>query len=121
MPLFDLFKSRFPMAPMNRVSSVEIEPNGFACSWNSRPSIHVDWDAIHRVIVRTTNAGPFDEDVFVVIESSVGTFIIPQSAAGTDNLLSRLQALPGFDNETFIQSMSSAENNDFVCWVGETT
>jgi hypothetical protein len=38
-----------------------------------------------------------------------------QGATGDDQLLERLQALPGFDNNAVIAAMSSASNRRFLC------
>lgn len=56
----------------------------------------------------TTSAGPFTDDVFFVLTDADGrSETLP---LGEDpDLLPRLQKLPGFDNETFIEAMSCTD------------
>mgnify|MGYP001544696844 CR=1 FL=1 len=64
--------------------------------------------------------GPFDDDVFFVIETADKNFVIPQAAPGASQLLERFQQLPGFDNEAVIDSMGCTDNKEFVCWERRT-
>jgi hypothetical protein len=75
----------------------------------------VRWNELQQVGVMTTADGPFDEDVFFVLEGGEHGCVVPQGFAPED-LLPRLQALPGFDNEQFIAAMSSTEQAMFACW-----
>jgi hypothetical protein len=77
----------------------------------------VKWNALSRVEVMTTDDGPAVDDVFWVLQGSDGTgCVIPSETSQADAILKRLQALPGFDNETFIEAMSSTKNQRFVVW-----
>ena len=77
------------------------------------------WNDLTQVSIRTTDAGPFDEDVFWLFYegSDEPVIVLPGSAPGNDDLLAELQRrLPGFDNETFIDAMGSTSNAHFVLW-----
>ena len=76
----------------------------------------VGWSDLRAVAVETTDAGPIAEDVFFVLRGGAGVCRVPQGAAGCDELLARLQELPGFDHEPVIRAMSSAGNASFACW-----
>ena len=76
----------------------------------------VRWDDLQRVEVLTTNDGPFAPDVFWMLFGTSGGCAVPQGATGDRELLHRLHALPGFDNESFIRAMGSTENARFPCW-----
>jgi hypothetical protein len=66
----------------------------------------VRWEALAEVALMTTSGGPFEEDVFFVLTYDGGSnSAIPLGEA--EELLQRLQELPGFDNETFIRAMGS--------------
>ena len=84
----------------------------------------VRWDDLDEVAVVTNDQGPFADDVHWLL-LPVGrqqVCAIPQSAAGSDKLLERLQQLPGWRNDTFVESMGSTTNARFVVWkrgVGE--
>lgn len=75
----------------------------------------VGWDDLQAVTVETTDVGPFAPDVFWILAgSSAGSScVIPHGATGAGTLLERLQQLPGFDNEAFIEAMASADNRQF--------
>ena len=75
------------------------------------------WDDLVEVRILTTTEGPFAEDVFWLLVGADGIngVAVPGSAA-TDDLLDRLQALPGFDNEQMILAMGSADEAQFLCW-----
>jgi hypothetical protein len=76
----------------------------------------VRWDELQSVAVVTTGGGPWCEDVFWILRSQSGGCAIPQGAQGAGELLMRLQTLPGFRNEAFIEAMGSTGNATFVCW-----
>ena len=76
----------------------------------------VAWADLRAVEVVTTDAGPFADDVFWVLQGAGPLLVIPQSAPGSDALLARLQELPGFDSRAVIAAMSSAGSERFPCW-----
>ena len=76
----------------------------------------VSWAELQNVVIVTTNGGPFLEEVFWVLSGENAGCLIPSSADGMGELLTRLQQLPDFDNEAVIAAMSSVENEKFPCW-----
>ena len=76
----------------------------------------VRWEDLQRVEVFTTDDGPFAPDVFWMLFGTAGGCAVPQGATGDRELLARLQALPGFDNESFIRAMGSTDYGRFPCW-----
>jgi hypothetical protein len=75
----------------------------------------VCWEALVEVTVMTTSRGPFEEDVFVVLAYDDGTNdTIPLGEA--EELLQRLQELPGFDNESFIRAMGVSDESICSLW-----
>jgi len=76
----------------------------------------VAWPDLRAVEIATDDSGPFAEDVFWVLHGVGVALVIPQSAGGSDALLTRLQQLPGFDNGAVIAAMSSASTKRFLCW-----
>jgi hypothetical protein len=75
----------------------------------------VTWDELLGVDVVTTDRGPFVEDFFFVLHGGDGRgCVVAQLLA--DELLPRLQALPGFDNVALIRALGSTENARFLCW-----
>ena len=80
----------------------------------------VGWGDLQKVEVVTTSDGPFAPDVFWVLHGTVGGCAVPQGASGDGDLLARLQALPGFDNNAVIEAMSSTSDRRFLCWLRAT-
>jgi hypothetical protein len=75
----------------------------------------VRWGALAEVALMTTSRGPFEEDVFFVLTYDDGSNqSIPLGDA--EDLLPRLQQLPGFDNETFIRAMAVSEESVSALW-----
>jgi hypothetical protein len=74
------------------------------------------WDDVQSVEIRTTDAGPWVEDVFLVLRAAESVCVVPQGAEGFAELFEHLQQWPGFDNMAVISAMGCAENATFVCW-----
>jgi hypothetical protein len=76
----------------------------------------VYWDDLVEISIITTDEGPFVDDVFWILSGSTSGCLAPSEAEGTKELLSKLQQLPGFDNEAAIRAMGSTSNAKFLCW-----
>ena len=76
----------------------------------------VRWDDLQEVGLVTTDEGPAQEDVYWMLVGSAGGCAVSGSAEGINELLTRFQQLPGFDNEAVIKAMGSTSNNRFMCW-----
>jgi hypothetical protein len=74
------------------------------------------WDELESVEIRTTDDGPYLEDVFLVLRTEAGASVLPQGFDPFDALFERLQQLPGFDNSAVITAMGCADNAIFPCW-----
>jgi hypothetical protein len=81
----------------------------------------VTWNDLKTVAIQTTDSGPFASDVFWLLLGEKTGCAIPQEATGADELMRRLQNLPGFNNEAVIESMTCVENKRFVCWQRDPT
>lgn len=74
-------------------------------------------DALIQVRIFTTADGPFDDDVFWVLDDESGQHLrIPSSAEGADGLFDALAALPGANYEVVIEAMRSTELAQFDIW-----
>jgi hypothetical protein len=113
--------TRFPDWPVNRVARVATDDVGLRLARVSGDHELVPWNEVVRVLIRTTDKGPFDDDVFFVLETTRESLVIPQPARGCAELLSDLQKLPGFDNNRVIEAMGCAVNREFLCWEREAT
>ena len=96
--------------------AIEFDDDGARRLYRGEITHRVSWAELERVAIRTTEDGPFSEDLFWVLVGSRGTgFVIP-SALVPDRLVERLQQLPGFDNGAVIEAMQSVTENVFVLW-----
>jgi len=70
------------------------------------------------VVIETNDSGPWLDDVIwhLLGRNEGHCLSIPQSVEGFSELLTRLQALPGFDNREVVAAMGSASLNAFLCW-----
>ena len=81
--------------------------------------MRVAWAQLARVGIMTTSAGPAAPDLFWLLQEHDHrvNLVVPMGADGEPELLHEMQArLPGFDNMTVIEAMSSVEQAGFVVW-----
>ena len=78
--------------------------------------VEVRWDDLAEVRVETIAGGPFVEDMYWKIVDASGVEVTVTGESMTDDLLARLQALPGFDHEEMIVAMGSTQEARFVLW-----
>jgi len=104
------------------LNTVIFDSAGITHSIADGQSEFVTWADLKTITVVTTNQGPFVDDVFWVLAGDLSRCVVPSESQGMQELLPRLQTLPGFDNRALISSMSSTQNAQFLCWsrdVGE--
>jgi hypothetical protein len=81
----------------------------------ARPHVPPRPDGLTQVALMTTADGPVSDDVFFVLSYTDGrTDTVPLGE--NDRLLTELQALPGFDNETFVKAMGGSDVGISVLW-----
>lgn len=68
-----------------------------------------------KISIITTSKGPLYPDLFWMIESTSNITIIPSEGPDED-LLTKVQNMPEFDNEAVIKAMTSTKDEIFVCW-----
>ena len=95
--------------------SIEITTEGVTRALADGRVEAVRWEALTEVRIVTTSEGPLAEDVFFVLETSESGCVVPQSHA-SEQFVSKLQSLPGFDNAQMIEAMGAATEAEFVCW-----
>jgi hypothetical protein len=76
----------------------------------------VEWNALQKVAVLTTDDGPFAPDAFWVLIGSQGGCVVPWGATGEKELLNRLQTLSGFRNDVLVNAASLTANQILTCW-----
>lgn len=119
-PLLRWLGRYFPDASFQRAASIEVRGGEIHFRRINGEAATLPWDGLTRVSIRTTDQGPFTDDVFFVLESAGTTIEIFQDAPGCDTLLTELQTLPGFDNNAVIEAMGCTDNQTFLCWKRDT-
>src|SRR5262245_1738560 len=77
----------------------------------------IAWSDPGSVSVLTTDAGPYDDDLFWVLTHRDGRRgpVVPMDAEGEHELLKAMQRkLHGFDNMAVVEAMGSTSNASFV-------
>ncbi|MEW4455918.1 hypothetical protein AB1L30_24835 [Bremerella sp. JC817] len=118
MTVWDWVEACFSPPPS---TAVICDDEGVSMAFTRRRVVRIAWRDLVRVAIETNDRGPFEEDVFFVLETDDNRVAIPQSFSGTDGLISYLgDHLPGFDFGPMIAAMASADNQEFVCWEKQT-
>lgn len=98
------------------IFTVNVEKTHVTCSRSDGTTEFVNWDDLQRVEVLTTDDGPFAPDMFWVLYGSTDGCVIPWGATGENELLIRLQALPGFRNDLMVDATTLTTNTQLLCW-----
>jgi len=77
----------------------------------------VTWAELSAVVIRVIPEGPWKEDIFIMLAGANGSgTAIPSGDPAADELIERLQGLPGFDNDRFIEAMTTDADEAYVVW-----
>lgn len=96
--------------------TVRVDELGLTASVARGPELRIEFQDIERIAIRTTDEGPFVEDVYWLISTGEQQCLIPNGAEGESDLFDRLLKFPGFDNQAMIAAMTCADNAEFECW-----
>ncbi|MCG8920074.1 hypothetical protein L6E12_30315 [Actinokineospora sp. PR83] len=76
----------------------------------------VSWADLAEVAIRIIPESAWKEDTFfMLMREGGGGCAVPAGHPSADDLMSRLQSLPGFDNDAFVEAMTTDEGF-FVVW-----
>lgn len=77
----------------------------------------MSWIDVESIAIETNDRGPFEPDVWWVLESGDRRLTYPQGANGDAEALRAFgDRFAGFDHGAVIASMGSVDNARFVCW-----
>ena len=107
-------------ADENTPDSIRVTEEGVECTWNSGRNETILFADLSKVSIVSTSSGPFADDLFWQLETPSLSVLIPCSMEEDEQLLDKMQSLPGFDNRVFIQAMTCTEDKTFVCWESST-
>jgi hypothetical protein len=97
-----------------RVEQVAVDDQGVSYSDPAGASRRLDWPDLRGVVIVT----PADaaDDVLWCLWGYDDALSVPQTAHGADELICRLQELPGFDNQAVVAAMGCERLAEFKCW-----
>lgn len=102
---------------MSEQATIVVDDDGVRRHLADGTEESVGWSELAEVAIRTTPEGPWREDVFfLLVRTGGGGCAVPAGDPAADDLMSRLQSLPEFDNERFIEAMCTMEDALFVVW-----
>ena len=113
-----LFSKARPQSSNTHCSKVGGNDSGMWVRWSDGHTSQIPWSEVIGVAIETNDRGPFEEDVLWVVATSgtAAVIMFANSTPGVVQLLPRLQALSGFDNEAMFNAMCCAENRVFILW-----
>lgn len=97
---------------------VTITADGVSCYYPSQHKTEkISWKDMNMIDILTTNKGPQQGDVFIMLEESREKGVaIPQTNIKSKEITDSITKLPGFDHRTFIKAMGSTEYKWFRVW-----
>ncbi|WP_007027584.1 hypothetical protein [Saccharomonospora iraqiensis] len=97
--------------------SVSVDDSGVRRVLADGTEESVTWSDLSAVVVRVIPESPWQEDVFLMLAGSDGTgTAVPSGDPAADALIERLQTLPGFDHDTFVEAMTTDADQAYVVW-----
>lgn len=103
----------------HRPARLLVDDLGLALERPGDPTRKIRWSEIVAVRIRTTDVGPFAEDVHWEFDSTTtpASLVVPGGAVGIDDLLAvASDRLTGFDYEGVLEAMGSVKNRVFEVW-----
>ena len=91
--------------------------NDFTYEVNEGSDPPINLNDIVKVSIRTTDEGPFLEDVFLMIYDKDDTvFEVEQQAPFYYFIYGIVSLFKDFNYDQVIKAMQSTQNNEFICW-----
>ncbi|RHX83776.1 hypothetical protein [Leptospira stimsonii] len=81
-----------------------------------RKTEQIAWKEIEEIRLINTDAGPFAPDIWLALIGKNSDCLIPSACEGYDRVYEIVSKYEGFHFEKVIQSMSTAENAEFLLW-----
>lgn len=109
-------------SPKAQSRTVTVDDDGVRRTLADGSEESVAWEELSSVVIRVIPEGPWKEDVFLMLAGANGQgTAVPSGDPAADALIERLQSLPGFDNERFIEAMTTDADEAYVVWKAQST
>ena len=108
--------------PQARSRSVSVDDTGVRRQLADGSEESVTWAELSSVVIRVIPEWPWQEDVFLMLAGANGNgTAIPSGDPAADAVIERLQTLPGFDNDKFVEAMTTDADEAYVVWKAGST
>ena len=99
------------------IKRVEIDETKLKVYWHDGRTEEFLLNSLKKVAIITTDKGPFAPDVFWWLLLDIPVMIPDDPMVqGSDQIKEILFKLPGFNFKSFIQAMTSTDNDAFELW-----
>lgn len=82
----------------------------------SSGTAEIKWSDIDRILMITTDQGPFLPDVWLALCGKGLKVMLPQGAKGYDEVYDTVTQYDRFDFANVIEAAGSTENREFLLW-----
>lgn len=77
----------------------------------------IAWTVVVRITIETNDRGPWDTDVWWIVEGERARCVYPLGATGDSEALAEYsKRFPVFDDMKVVEAMGCTSNARFVCW-----
>jgi hypothetical protein len=96
---------------------VKIDDAGIAAAYPGGEIQAIAWSEVQCVAIETNDSGPWDADVWWLLEGESTRCAYPGGATGEQEALAEYpNRFHGFSDAAVIEAMGSTSNARFVCW-----
>jgi hypothetical protein len=96
------------------VTTAETE---ISCQRPDGSARRIPFDELKTAIIETNDSGPRGIDFWWILSGEGDAeCIFPQAATGEDAAIDTLTKLPHFDDNAFMEAVTSTWNERFLCW-----
>jgi hypothetical protein len=96
---------------------VRFDQEGISAAYPDGTIQAIAWSAVERVAIETNDSGPWDADVWWVLEGERTRCAYPQGSTGDSEALAEYpNRFPEFSDTKVIEAMGCTSNARFVCW-----
>ena len=102
---------------VERIFVVSLDDAGIAVRGPNGASSAIAWADVTRIVIATNDRGPWEPDVWWVLEGAGTGVSYPMGAGGEDVAMREIgRRFDGFDHTAVIDAMGSTDIATFVCW-----
>lgn len=96
---------------------VSVDHEGISAVYPSGDTSSIKWPNVGRIGIQTNDKGPWQPDVWWILEGASNRCTYPNGATGEHDALKEIESrFPGFDDKAVIKAMGCSSNAVFMCW-----